>query len=483
MLHLLRAAFLALALYGAGYGHEVYAWIFGILFVHTLLDSRFYLRPNLMEAYLLFTVVFYFHRYVMGWGAAITIFTDDAPNWVKVLKDLVWIALVALVGSRALLRQRFDRRTPLWFTPRGVFLIVLMLIYLALPTLSFYLGRGSLFTIVLYDFRYPLEYVPFVFLFPFILRGQSSIRYLRFFIPLTIITLLFWAVEVFSGRRTGFGFGGIYSRYGSIFGSPNDYGMFLMLVLTAMLALLAEKAIRWSAKVIILMLLCLGALAATISLSAIFAMVFATTALMLFAGNKVKSVLTVIVIALFAAGLYFAFPRAGVSQYLTERIGNLGSLREGSAYQHYRSVVDTEAAIEHFEPAEVLVGTFQSRDKVLLPETYYLRTLYLRGTFSLVTLLSIIALSVLEGYRRYRTASGNPQRRGLFLAALIGVAAFAFGSLFIPYFDMFPSNFYFWFLVAIIWCEPEPSPMPKTKVPTLGRDPEWRSFLHRGPSL
>src|SRR6516164_6986568 len=103
MLHLLRAAFLALALYGAGYGHEVYAWIFGILFVHTLLDSRFYLRPNLMEAYLLFTVVFYFHRYVMGWGAAITIFTDDAPNWVKVLKDLVWIALVALVGSRALL--------------------------------------------------------------------------------------------------------------------------------------------------------------------------------------------------------------------------------------------------------------------------------------------------------------------------------------------------------------------------------------------
>jgi hypothetical protein len=243
--------------------------------------------------------------------------------------------------------------------------------------------------------------------------------------------------------------------------------MFLTLALTAMLAFLAEKAITWSPRITILLLLSLGALAATISLSAIFAMVFATIALMLFAGNKVKSVLTVIVVALFAAGLYFAFPQAGVSKYLTERIENLGSLRESSAYQHYVSVVDAEAEIAHFEPAEILVGTFQSRDKAFLPETYYLRTLYLRGALGLATLLSIIALSVYEGYRRYRAASGNPQRRGLFLAALIGVAAFAFGALFIPYFDIFPSNFYFWFLVAIIWGEPEPLPTPRIPLATL----------------
>jgi hypothetical protein len=87
-------------------------------------------------------------------------------------------------------------------------------------------------------------------------------------------------------------------------------------------------------------------------------------------------------------------------------------------------------------------------------ETYYLRTLYLRGAVSLVVLLSIIGLSLFEGHRRYRAAYGNPEKRGLFLAAFLGVAGFAFASLFIPYFDVFPSNFYFWFLVAIIWCEP-----------------------------
>ena len=68
--------------------------------------------------------------------------------------------------------------------------------------------------------------------------------------------------------------------------------------------------------------------------------------------------------------------------------------------------------------------------------------------------LSIIGLTVFEGFRRYRAAVGDRQRRALFLAAFLGVAGFAFASLFISYFESFPSNFYFWFLVAIIWCEP-----------------------------
>jgi hypothetical protein len=333
-------------------------------------------------------------------------------------------------------------------------LVILALVYLALPTLSLIYGRGSLFEIVLYDLRFPLEYVPIIFLFPFILQGQSSIRHLRVFIPLIILTLLFLAVEMFSGRETGFGGSGMYVRYGSIFGSPNDFGVFLMLSITALLAFLAERAIRWSAKVIALVVLCLGALASTVSLSAIFATVFSTLALVFFARNKAKSALVVIVIVVLAAGLYFAFPGARVSRLLTERIENLSSLREGSAYGHYTSVLDAEAAVERFEPAEYLVGTFQSRKDLMLPETYYLRTLYVRGAVSLVVLLSIIGLSLFEAHRRYRAAYGNAEKRGLFLAASLGVTGFAFASLFIPYFESFPSNFYFWFLVAIIWCEP-----------------------------
>jgi O-antigen ligase len=272
---------------------------------------------------------------------------------------------------------------------------------------------------------------------------------------LIILSLLFLAVEIFSGRQTGFGFSGIYVRYGSIFGSPNDFGVFLMLSITTLLAFLAEKAIRWSFKVVVLLILCLGALAGTVSLSAVFAMVFSTVALVLFARNRVKGALTAAVVVVLVAGLYFAFPEAGVSKFLSERIENLSSLREDSAYGHYTSAVDVEAAIARFEPAEYLVGTLKSARPDSIPiETSYLRTLYLRGALSLVTLLAIITLTLFQGYRRYRAASGNPQMRGLFLATFLGVAGFSFASLFIPYFEMFPSNFYFWFLVAIIWCEP-----------------------------
>jgi hypothetical protein len=455
LFQMLRMGFLLAAVYGAFSNLPALAWLCGILFVHSLLDRKFYMQPNLMDAYLLFTVVFYYSRWVMGWGSdTTTVYKEDAPTWVRVLKDVAWVAFVLAVGVTATVRARLDRRSPLWFTTRGLIMVVLLGIYLTLPTLSLIYARGGLFEIILWNLRFPLEYVPIVFLLAFILQGQSSIRHLRFFIPLIIISLLFLGVEMFSGRETGFGGSGIYARYGSIIGSPNDFGVFLVLSITALLAFLAEKAIRWSVKVVALLVLCLCALVSTVSLSAVFTMVFSTVALVLFARNRVKGALTVIVTVVFVAGLYFAFPGASVSKYLRERVENLSSLREGSAYGHYTSVVDAEKAVENFEPAEYLVGTFKGPNDWLPLETYYLRTLYLRGALNLVTLLSIIALTLFEGHRRYRLAYGNPQRRGLFLAVFLGVAAFAFASLFIPYFDTFPSNFYFWFLAAIIWCEP-----------------------------
>jgi len=384
----------------------------------------------------------------------LTVYKADAPVWVKVLKDIVWIGFVATFGLRALTRPKFDRNMPLWFTPRGMVLVLLIFVYLALPTLSLIYARGSMVQIILDDLRYPLEYVPFVLLFPFVLRGQSSIRYLRVFLPLIILSLLFLGVERFSGRMTGFGGFGLYARYGSIFGSPNDYGMFMTVSITAFLAFLVEKAIRWSLKLVALLGLCVFALASTVSLSAIFAMVFSTFTLVLFARNKAKSAGAALAVLILAAGLYFAFPMAGVPTYLRERLEGLSTLKEGSENEHYLSVVQAEGEIERFEPLEYLVGTLRSRKDIMLPETYYLRTFYVRGGISLLIQLSIIGLTLFEASRRYRVALGNPRRRALFLTAFLGVAAFSFAALFIPYFDIFPSNFYFWFLTAIIWCEP-----------------------------
>jgi len=453
--HLFRVALFFGAAYSNYSKSPGLAWLLGIILVYSFLDPQFFMKPNLMTAYLAFTVIFYYCRWVMEWGAsATTIYSEDAPNWVRAIKDVVWVGVYAVFAFRAITRPKFSRNMPLWFTPRGMIMVLLTVIFLAMPLFSLIYARGSLFDIILIDLRFPLEYVPFVFIFPFILRGESSIKYLRAFVPLMLLTLLFLGAEMFSGRRTGFGYGGIYNRYGSIFGSPNDYGVFLMLCITAILAFLAEKAIKWSHKVIALLVLLICALAATVSMSAVFSMIFTSIALILFSRNKMKGALTVLAIVVLVAGLYFAFPRVGISRFLGERLGNLADLHEGSASQHYTSVVIAEDEISRFEPAEYLLGTFQSRKELILPETYYLRTFFVRGAISLLVILSILAVTAFEGFRRYRAAAGERQRRALFLAAFLGVTGFAFASLFISYFESFPSNFYFWFLVAVIWCEP-----------------------------
>lgn len=453
--HLFRVALFFGAAYSNYNKSPGTAWLLGIILVYSFLDPQFFMKPNLMTAYLAFSVIFYYCRWVMGWGMrATTIYSADAPNWVRVIKDIVWVGFYAVFAFRAITRPKFSRNMPLWFTPRGMLMVLLTVMFLLLPFLSFFHARGDLFDVVLIDFRLPLEYVPFVFIFPFVLRGESSLKYLRAFVPLILLTLLFLGVEMFSGRRTGMDYGGIYIRYGSIFGSPNDFGVFMMLATTALLAFLAERATKWSHKAIALLVLMLGAVASSVSLSAIFSMIFTSIALILFSRNRVKGALTVLAGSVLVAALYFAFPQVGVSRFIGERLGNLATLREGSAREHYTSVIIAEDEISKFEPTEYLLGTFQSRKDLILPETYYLRTFFVRGAVDLLVILAIIGMTVFEGFRRYRAATGDRQRRALFLAAFLGVAGFAFASLFISYFESFPSNFYFWFLVAIIWCEP-----------------------------
>jgi O-antigen ligase len=240
---------------------------------------------------------------------------------------------------------------------------------------------------------------------------------------------------------------------------------------------MVEGAIAWSLKTVTFLALCLCALASTVSLSAVFSMGFSGLSLLFLAKRKLTGLLALVSVLLIAAGLYFAFPEAGVLRYLTERAGNLSTFRETSTYMHYVGVIDGLKEVSRFTPEEFLTGTLGSRTELVAPETYYLRTIYLRGLPGLLVLLSIIVVSVSEAYRRYRGARGSPEQKGLFLAILVCLCSFSFASLFIPYFDTFPSNFYFWFLVAILWSEPDATPLPKASGVPQGQGSKARFDL------
>ncbi len=144
--HLFRVALFFGAAYSNYNKSPGTAWLLGIILVYSFLDPQFFMKPNLMTAYLAFTVIFYYCRWVMEWGAqATTIYSEDAPNWVRVIKDIVWVGVFAAFGFRALTRPKFSRNMPFWFTPRGMIMVLLTVIFLALPFLSFFYARGDLF--------------------------------------------------------------------------------------------------------------------------------------------------------------------------------------------------------------------------------------------------------------------------------------------------------------------------------------------------
>ena len=77
-----------------------------------------------------------------GVGAqATTIYSEDAPNWVRVIKDIVWVSVYAAFVFRALTRPKFSRNMHLWFTPRGMVMVLLALPLLLLPLFSLIYAR------------------------------------------------------------------------------------------------------------------------------------------------------------------------------------------------------------------------------------------------------------------------------------------------------------------------------------------------------
>lgn len=114
--------------------------------------------------------------------------------------------------------------------------------WLLLAGISQVIGGASAAATLLWYVRYPLEYIPIVFIAPLVLKDDEELRGLgRTVVLAALISFGFLMLEMLSDRPTGIDWGGIYRRYGSIFGSANDFGMFCSMIFVGLLAL-GEKS-------------------------------------------------------------------------------------------------------------------------------------------------------------------------------------------------------------------------------------------------
>jgi len=135
------------------------------------------IRRFLFPGFLIFSVCFYSYRFLFGLGSPLTTYYDsDAPNWVRVTKDVIWLAvlLIALASSKAEsweFASRNWQEHPRFF--RALSMFVFLFVLMGVIHLFYYQSATDTF---LYWIRYPLEYVPIAFLTPlFVVRWRPLV--------------------------------------------------------------------------------------------------------------------------------------------------------------------------------------------------------------------------------------------------------------------------------------------------------------------
>ena len=411
---------------------------------------------ELFKAFLIYTVIFYSYRYIMQWGPpGTTIYETVTPIYVRLIKDIVWIGFILLVlnfwAYKSLLKR--EKTFDLSNSQKGFLLLVgVYILYsgLILPLVHF--GIKDTFRVLLYEIRYPIEYIFIIFLLPIFYKGEDDLKeFPKIFFYLTIYTLIFLIYEMFlGGHKTGFYIGGYQVRYGSAFGSPNDFGLYIGMILLLFTSLLSEgyflKRIFW----IFFIIACFMALLSTVSLSAIGVSLIGLFLVLFISLGPVKSI---VYSAPVFIPLALIVKMLDPYKYLLWKFFGIFSGENVSAVGRVESLYSFMDNLSKTNIVKFLFGNYES---VLSFETFYFSLIYNKGILALIFLFIIVFVTFIVGMKKYALARKfkNKFLQGIFLGSTIFITMFTLANFGIPYFNNFPLNFYFWFWTGIIWFTP-----------------------------
>jgi hypothetical protein len=393
-----------------------------------LQDGSTSTRRLLFPSFLIFSVCFYAYRFLLGMGSSLTtIYDSDAPTWLRLSKDVVWLAvfLAALVFSDEESRElawRNWKAHPTFF--RAVFALICLFVFMSVIHLFYY---QSTMDTLLYWIRYPLEYIPVVFFMP--LFGVRWRQLTSVILGLGWLSVGFLFFEMFSDKQMGF-----YNRYGSILGSPNDYGVFCALFLIGLLAC----ARKWSHWLLMPFMFC--GLVLTLSRSAFAGLLAGVFSLLYLRRARVGAFVGAVVLVSLAGILLWKFPDLFGFKEVQYGLAHFTLFeQDNSTVLRLRELKVFQARFSDFDLASLLLGT-----DYFHIESWYLALVVRTGAFGLFLWLAIMWATVARGWR-HRNLS---QVHAVATSCLICICV---ASTFIPYPDTFPTNLYMWLAVGAIW--------------------------------
>ncbi len=433
---------LAAAFWGWGYGSAPVAALGLALFAGAVFwkDLRQFRRGPL-SYYFLFTIVFYCHRYFFKWGDPdVQTFKEQAPDWIRASKDAVWLLFLGY-AFWALCTRRNHLRRLLWvLLASGIFVISALI--------SFW-RSGNLDTdSILMYVRRPLEYVPALILVGvFCWKLEHLINLGRSAYAASYVVLGFLIYEALTGADNGFNWGGVARRYGSVFGSPNDLGIFCVYVLIFVVCLWNRISLTWVKKMIYSGGFFL-ALILTVSLGAFVAFGVAAS-LLIWTSRQSWKPITVLGAGLMIGLLVFLSGVSDLSnfstlEFLLDRSESLWRGTEASATSRIYMGHRLTEELNKMDAGDVIFGMHTP-----LPlEDYYSRIVSRQGLAGLMSLLAVAAVLITVHFRAWKQEKNELLKR-IYQASFVSTATFFVSLATHPRLDVFPTNFYFWLVSGI----------------------------------
>lgn len=389
-----------------------------------------FVRRFLFPGFLIFSACFYSYRFLLGMGSPLTtIYDSDAPEWLRVSKDVVWFA-VLLAGLAFSNAESMGFARLNWKAHTAFFraLFALVCLFVLMGVIHLFYAQSTLNTF-LYWIRYPLEYIPVAFFMPiFVGRWRPLVPML---LGLGWLSVLFLCFELFSGRQMGF-----YNRYGSILGSPNDYGVFCVLFIIGLLAC----ARGWSQWLLLPFMVC--GLALTLSRSAFAGLLAGVCSLLYLRRARIGVLVGLVLLVSLAGLLIWKFPDVLAFEQVQFGVAHLGGLDvdvDNSTALRLNELRVFQTRFGDFDLPPLLLGT-----DYFHIESWYLALFVRTGIFGLLLWLAVMGATIVRGWR-YRNLS---QDHAVATSSLIAICV---ASAFIPYPDTFPTNLYLWLAVGTIW--------------------------------
>jgi hypothetical protein len=394
-----------------------------------------------LNVYLLFTIAFYSHRYLFKWGAPeVQTFKEQAPDWLRASKDLVWLVFLLYVALHWL---RGRRKLQL----KGAAVSLTAVAVFAAIMIGSFIRTGDFSpTAILFYLRYPLEYIPAIFISCTLLTTiDTLVAAGRALYSLLFLVIGFLAYEAATGADNGFNWGGGIKRYGSIFGSPLDLGMFCVFFLVFFLCLWEHIRLSFIRKMLVGVAL-LTMLFLTVSFGAFLAAIVALTAWLIL--TRATRKYTLIVAIMVVAALCLA--RMEVFPYWTNRLGEIIEGRDGSTLERFYTSARISQEIKAMDTGDFLLGSTRALEirGPFAVDVYYMRIFLGQGVLGLVAVLGLGTALAGAHWKAWQGAR-EPIINQVSLACLICTITI-FASLAIhPRLDMFPTNFYFWLIAGV----------------------------------